>query len=445
MKLLLIQSPSVEDHTKERVYPIGIVILATIAKNLRHEVAVVDMNWEDDGYAAVKNALAGDDFDLVGISLRNIDPLANKNVSLVPPFLTVVSMVRALSPRSKLIVGGTAFSLFAKELMTLSKADFGLIGEGEIAFPKFLSAFPDLISDLPGLCYYENGRLRINHPRPMFDLKEYVSPDYSILPPDRYADINQYVPAIGVETRRGCPLKCAYCSYPMLQGTKIRCRPVKDIVDEIEVLFRDYGIRLFHLNDPVVNMPSEHLDAICREVLRRDLDIQWTGFFRENFLNEKNVKLYVKSGCNCFSLSPDGLSEKARVTLGKDLTEEELLRAARLLADTGVCSLYHFMVNVPGENEATVAESRRMIDTIYRIHEKSRSLGYVVLNHIRLLPETESTRIAVREGVIEAERSLLYPFYYNPQPYEDLRYELEIQNQKNNIFMWYGLREGETP
>ena len=131
--------------------------------------------------------------------------------------------------------------------------------------------------------------------------------------------------------------------------------------------------------------------------------------------------------------------------MGKDLTEEELLRAARLLADTGVCSLYHFMVNVPGENEATVAESRRMIDTIYRIHEKSRSLGYVVLNHIRLLPETESTRIAVREGVIEAERSLLYPFYYNPQPYEDLRYELEIQNQKNNIFMWYGLREGETP
>ena len=108
-------------------------------------------------------------------------------------------------PGQKLIVGGTAFSLFAKELMTLSKADFGLIGEGEIAFPKFLSAFPDLISDLPGLCYYENGRLRINHPRPMFDLKEYVSPDYSILPPDRYADINQYVPAIGVETRRGCP------------------------------------------------------------------------------------------------------------------------------------------------------------------------------------------------------------------------------------------------
>lgn len=55
---------------------------------------------------------------------------------------------------------------------------------------------------------------------------------------------------------------------------------MKDIVDEIEVLFRDYGIRLFQsLNDPVVNMPSEHLDAICREVLRRDLDIQWTGFF----------------------------------------------------------------------------------------------------------------------------------------------------------------------
>ena len=66
----------------------------------------------------------------------------------------------------------------------------------------------------------------------------------------------------------------------------------------------------------------------------------------------------------------------------------------------------------------------------------------MVLNHIRLLPETESTRIAVREGVIEAERSLLYPFYYNPQPYEDLRYELEIQNQKKQYFYVVWIERG---
>ncbi|MEE0775683.1 MAG: B12 lower ligand biosynthesis radical SAM protein BzaD [Bacillota bacterium] len=444
MKLLLIQSPSVEDHTKERVYPIGIVILATIAKNMGHDISIVDLNLEDDGFGTLKDSLTENSFDLVGISLRNIDPLGNKNVSLVPPFLTVMSMVRALSPQAKVIVGGTGFSLFAKELMELAKPDFGLVGEGEISFPKFLDAFPNVLPNLPGFCWFdENGVLRVNEPDPVFDLKDYISPDYRLLPPDRYAKINQYVPSVGVETRRGCPLTCAYCSYPIWQGRKIRCRPVKDIVDEIETLYNEYGIRMFHLNDPVVNMPREHLDEICQEVLRRNLKIQWTGFFRENLLDEECVKLYVESGCNCFSLSPDGLSEKARQVLRKNLTEDELFRTAHLLADSGVCSLYHFMVNVPGDDEETIAESRRVIDEIYRIHEKSRSLGYVVLNHIRLLPGTESTQAAVEQGFIDERRSLLYPLYYNPAPYQDLRYELEIQNQKNNTFMWYGLKEGK--
>lgn len=157
MNILLIQSPSVEDQTKERVYPIGIVILATIAKMEGHTVSLIDMNLKEDPYAAVKTAVKEKDYDLIGISLRNIDPLANKNVSLVPPFLTLISLLRTLTPQSKIIVGGTGFSLFPQELMERAKPDFGLIGEGEIAFPAFLQAFPETPKELAGLCYFDAG------------------------------------------------------------------------------------------------------------------------------------------------------------------------------------------------------------------------------------------------------------------------------------------------
>ena len=156
------------------------------------------------------------------------------------------------------------------------------------------------------------------------------------------------------------------------------------------------------------------------------------------------MALYAESGCNCFSLSPDGLSQKARDTLKKDLSEEDLLQAAKLIAETGVCSLYHFMVNVPGDSGETIEESKRMIDEIYRIHGKNKSLGYVVLNHIRLLPQTESTRAAEKEGVLDHDQSLLYPIYYNPKPYQNLRYELETQSQQRNTFMWYGIKEEKS-
>lgn len=445
MKILFIQSPSVEDQTKERVYPIGIVILATIAENSGHSVALIDMNLEEDPFAAVKSAVKTEAYDLIGISLRNIDPLGNKNVSLVPPFFTLISLLRTLTPHSKIIVGGTGFSLFPRELMEQARPDFGLIGEGEIAFPAFLQAFPETPQKLSGLCYFDDrGDLHLNAPIPIFDLKNYIFPNYRLLSPDRYAHINQYAPAIGVETRRGCPLKCAYCSYPLLQGKKIRCRPVNDIVDEIETLYKEYHIRIFHFNDPVVNMPSAHLDAICEEILRRNLKIQWTGFFRENNLNRENVSLYVRSGCNCFSLSPDGLSQAARNILKKDLSENDLYRAAELIAETGVCSLYHFMVNVPNENSKSIEESKKMINAIYCIHRKKKSIGYVVLNQIRLLPQTESTRQAIAEGVIEENQSLLYPLYYNPKPYQNLRYELEALCQRKNTFMWYDIKEKEN-
>ncbi|MEG1096735.1 MAG: B12 lower ligand biosynthesis radical SAM protein BzaD [Clostridiales bacterium] len=443
MKILMIQSPSVEDQTKERVYPLGISILGTIAQNHGDDVRIVDMNMEKDPFATIIEEIKKDT-DLVCISLRNIDPLANKNVSLVPPFITTISLIRAHKPNVKIIAGGTGFSLFAKDLMDIAPIDYGMVGEGEISFPLFLDSFENPPKDLPGLCYYENNTLIINEPEPVFSLDNYISPNYSLLPPTDYAKINQYVPAMGVETRRGCPLKCDYCSYPILQGKTIRCRPVYAIVDEIEKLYKDYNVRYFHFNDPVVNMPEKHLNAICEEILKRKLDIQWTGFFRENLLTKENLALYVKTGCNCFALSPDGLSAHARTVLKKDLTEAQLLNAAKLLADTGVCVLYHFMVNVPGETAESIKESKETMEKIYKIHEKSRSIGTVVLNQIRLLPKTGSAQAAIDEGAISKNDTLLYPLYYNPAPFQNLRYELEIINQKKNTFMWYQIDEGKT-
>lgn len=440
MKILMIQSPSVEDQSKERVYPLGLSILGAIAKKEGHDVRIVDMNMAEDPMGIVIKEIQ-EETDLVCISLRNIDPLANKNVSLVPPFVTLIEVLRSFRSDIKIIAGGTGFSLFAKDLMKIASLDYGLVGEGELSFPVFLQDINNPPKNLRGLCYYEKGELVINESETGFPLTEYISPDYSLLSPAPYTKINQYVPAMGVETRRGCPLKCAYCSYPQLQGCAIRCRPVKDIVDEMEVLYHDYGVVYFHFNDPVVNMPREHLNAICEEILNRGLKLSWTGFFRENLLSKEDVDLYVKSGCNCFALSPDGLSEHARKVLKKELSEEELLHTAKLLADTGVCTLYHFMVNVPGETEETIAESRAMIEKIYKIHEKSRSIGTVVLNHIRLLPSTKSVEDAIAEGAIDKEESLLYPLYYNPAPFQNLRYEMELLNQKKNTFMWYQIKE----
>ncbi|KJS17119.1 MAG: radical SAM protein [Peptococcaceae bacterium BRH_c4b] len=441
MRVLMVQTPSVEGFSQEKVYPIGIVTLATHLKMAGHVVELLDMNIEVDSFGSLKDKLLAYRPEVVGLSLRNIDPLANKTSSLVPPFVITVRLVAALLPRVWIVAGGTGFSLFPERLMSeLPEIHYGIVGEAETSFPALLASL-DNPPDLKGLCYRKGEKVLINPPSRDYDMTRYVVPSRELLATKLYEGINNYVPAIGIETKRGCPLNCTYCVYPQLQGKKLRCRQTDGVVDEIEFLHKEYGIKDFHFNDPVVNIPSGHLEEICREILRRKLRIAWSGFFREDHMDERNIRLFEEAGCNCFSFSPDGLCDESLQVLGKNLTEDDILMAATLAARTDVVTMYHFMVNVPGENSETIGKGLRLLERLYELHSLKRNLGTVVLNNIRILPGTPIAEIAGKEGVIRPETDLLYPVYYNPCPYETLRYRLETHHLHKNVFMWQKVGE----
>lgn len=439
MRVLMVQTPSVETFTSERVYPLGIVLLAGCLKRAEHEVEVIDLNLERDPYGALGEKLLDFRPHVVGLSLRNIDPLGNKATSLIPQFTVTVRLVAALLPEARLVVGGTGFSLFPERLMReLPELDYGIAGEAEQSFPALLESL-DHPPELPGLCRREGEVVRVNPPSDSFDMGGYIPPDRSIWNPGAYLEINSYAPAIGVETKRGCPFNCSYCVYPRLQGRRLRRRSPESVVAEVEYLYKEYGIKTFHFNDPVLNIPPGHLEGICREILKRKLHIRWDGFFREDHLDEENIALFEEAGCECFSFSPDGLCQEALDVLGKGETEEDILKAARLAAGRDVLSVYHFMVNVPGENEKTVEKGMHMLERIYELHTPKRNLGTIVLNNIRILPGTRIEEIARREGAITPDTDLLYPVYYNPRPYDALRYRLETFHFCKNVFMWKGV------
>ncbi|HEB02465.1 MAG TPA: B12 lower ligand biosynthesis radical SAM protein BzaD [Nitrospirae bacterium] len=437
MRVLFVQTPSVEGASSERVYPIGIVTLAGAILDKGHEASLLDMNLEPDGFSALKAALLDYSPDVVAFSLRNIDPLANKNTSLVIPFIAAVKMANSLAPKAKLVAGGTGFSLFAKRLMLeLPELDYGIRGEAEEGFPALLDSI-DSPANIAGLCYRKNGGVLLEPVSDGRDMNIYTPPQRDLLDPARYLSINSFVPAMGLETKRGCPLACSYCVYPELQGRTQRMRNPSDVVSEMEVLHKEYGVERFHFTDPVINLPAEHLDGICNELLKRKLKIKWDGFMREDRLTKKSVALYERAGCECFSFSPDGLSEHAMRVLKKGLSIEQVIRAAEMVSETGTLGVYHFMVHVPGENSDTVNESTATLERLYNIHARSKNLGTLVLNNIRILPGTDIEAEALKDGTITNETDLLYPVYYNPAPYDALRYKLETIHTVKNLFMWH--------
>ncbi|MBF0505213.1 MAG: B12 lower ligand biosynthesis radical SAM protein BzaD [Nitrospirae bacterium] len=440
MRVLFVQSPSVEGNCQEKVYPLGIVLLAGCLKETGHQVDIIDMNIETDPYGALKSRLMSYKPEVVGLSLRNIDPLGNKTASLIPPFLVTVRLVASVVPEARLIVGGTGFSLFPERLMQEApEIRFGIVGEAENSLPLLLASLENPPS-VPGLCLRRGGEIQVLSPSGSVDMTCYATPQRDFLDPSLFSGINSYMPSIGIESKRGCSFNCVYCVYPKIQGKRIRCRLPRSVVDEMERVNIDYGINRFHFTDPIVNFPEGHLEDICREILARRLKIKWDGFMREDHFTEKNASLYEKAGCECFSFSPDGLCQESLDTLDKRLSEKDVINAAGIAARTDVMSVYHFMVNVPGETKLTCERSSRFLEKIYDMHASKKNLGTVVLNNIRILPGTPMETLAREAGVTGPDTDLLYPTYYNPKPFETFRYRLETLHLCRNVFMWQGVR-----
>jgi putative variant cofactor biosynthesis B12-binding/radical SAM domain protein 1 len=438
MRILLLQALSVENPSAEKVYPLGLVLLATHILRSGHEVQVLDMNMEADPFGSLKERLLTFRPRVVCFSLRNLDPLGNKTSSLIPPFTAAVRLAAALLPEACLVAGGTGFSLFPARLMQeLPELHYGIVSEAEHSLPVLLAHLSNP-PPMPGLCRRDGSNIKVKPPATDFNMACYLQPSWDLLPPSLYAGANQYVPAVGIESKRGCPFTCAYCVYPALQGRMLRCRPPAQVAEEMAALQTQYRIERFHFTDPVLNIPAGHLEAICHEIIRRGLKIRWNGFFREDFLTEEQAALYAEAGCECFSFSPDGLCQEALDVLDKKLSEAEILRAARIAAGTGVLTVYHFMVNVPGETKKTCAKAERFIEQLFDIHSAKKNLGTIVLNNIRILPGTVMAARAGQDGVIEPGTDLLYPTYYNPPPFENLRYRLETLRQCRDVFMWTG-------
>jgi radical SAM superfamily enzyme YgiQ (UPF0313 family) len=267
--------------------------------------------------------------------------------------------------------------------------------------------------------------------------------DLESFSPLDYTHGNTYVAAMGIEGKRGCDLWCGYCLYPFLGGTNMRLRSPAFIVDEMEVLNKEYGIALFHFTDPVVNRPSDHFEHLCRELIARRLQADWTGFFREDSLTVENLALAQRAGLVALYFSGDALTDHGLKLLNKGLTKEAMLNASRLTAQSGILTMCHFLLNLPGETDDHVQEASRMLDSILDIHAPAGNLGAVIFNHVRLYPGAPMTQKLLTSGMLSPTTDLLYPVYHNPEKYAHLLHEFEARCHTAGVLSRLGMKRSQ--
>lgn len=439
MRLFLIQCPTSHLGHGEKVYPLGLSRLSALVP-AHYEKAFLDMNLHPDPWPILKEALSDFKPQVVALSFRNIDPLAGHQASYLSSLQTTATMVRCIVPDARILAGGPAFSMFAHRLMReIPEIDAGLVGEGEHVFPMVIAAdFSP--AKIGGLIYRQNGEIRQNPQAAPVPMDALVEPDTHAFPIASYSGQNAYVAAMGIEGKRGCDLACAYCLCPFLGGRHFRLRSTERIVDEMQRMKVEHGIKLFHFTDPVVNRPREKFRQLCQLLNKRKLDVAWTGFFREDDLDDDTAASARDSGLAAIYFSADALTVHGLELLNKRMTMTDILAAARITARRDILTVQHFLVNLPGEDQPShFDESRENLERLLEIHAPAANLGAVVLNTVRLYPQTPLTRQLIRRKMIPADQDFLYPVYYNPPATAHGLHRLESLCHRASVFSRLGL------
>ena len=231
--------------------------------------------------------------DLIGISVRNIDDQSLKETQFfLDRIAKVIGECRRLS-EAPIVLGGAGYSIYPQSALDYLAADMGIQGEGEIAFVHLLRQMEHNadISEVPGLYVAGKGLQRnraIAHNLDALPLPE-AGPAYL----HGYHGPEFWLP---VQTRRGCPMRCNYCSTGVIEGCLIRKRSPKEVIAWMKT-WVDFGYRRFYFVDNTFNLPPSYALALCDEISSTGLDISWRAIIYPARIDESLVKAVAAAGC----------------------------------------------------------------------------------------------------------------------------------------------------
>ena len=380
------------------VYPLGLSVMAAATASAGHAVRVRDALLSPDFYAGVASDIAGFQPDVIGLSLRNIDNVDSFTVEqhwTLDNLRGACAFVRRLTA-APLVLGGPGFSLMPGAVLAHCGADYGIAGEGEGAF---LALLADLEAGRPpakGMLSRRAASGTKGWGRAWDDCPLRA----------RYAETSGVV---CLQSKRGCPHKCAYCSYPILEGRRIRPRDPDEVADEILFLLRTTKFSELFFTDAVFNDPEGRWIELAEAMLRRGVRVPWTAFFQPHGLDKEQLSLCKATGLKALELGADAAADATLAGLGKHFDFAGVARSAELCRALDLPTAMYVMFCGPEETEQSLMEGARNLARF------SDSVVFAFLG-VRLYPGTPLHGRAVAEGVISGAESCLEPvFYHSPR------------------------------
>lgn len=383
------------------VYPLGISYLNThLSGEIPEiEIDVIDLMLICDEEYILRLKEFQPDF--VGISLRNIDDVnIYKKESFIEHYKKIITYTRKYS-KASVIIGGSGFSLYPKLLFETLEPDFGIFGEAEESLEKLLRVltYGGDHSKIEGLIFKKD-KITIANEKTNYFQSPVLSLDDNLI-----SFYWQNGGMLNIQTKRGCPYNCIYCTYPLIDGHKVRTLDPDQIVNTISDLFKTKKIDYFFFTDSIFNISNEFNYNLAERILAANLKIRWGAYFNFTNIDLKLLKTMKQAGLTHIEFGTDSLSETILQKSRKPFNVADVLRISKYCNQLEIDFAHFLILGGYGETDDTLNE------TFENSKKINRSVFFPFIG-MRIYPGTRLHEIAIEENVVKINDPLLEPIYY---------------------------------
>ncbi len=390
------------------VYPVGLAYIDGALRAAGQVTGVWDARISTE---TLEEALARFRPDFVGLSMRNIDNVQCHNPkSFIHELVGFCRRVRAAT-NAPLILGGSGFSVFPREIFQLGGIDYGIHGAGERTLVRLVAALragggEAALGAIAGLVFRgADGAVRAvpcNAEDTAFTTEPHHDPELM-----RAYLAQGSLP--GVQTQRGCPLHCCYCTYPLIEGSRSRFLGGERVVEELRRLSA-LGVKFVFFVDSVFNTRADHVAEVCEALIRADLNMEWECFLRPRGVTRELLQLMKRAGLSHIEFGSDSFADSVLGSYGKSFTFDDIRRASEEAHALGLHYSHFIIFGGPGETRASVEE------TLARARTLPGAFYFGTIG-MRIYPETPLWRQLAPEAQGETAADYLVEprFYLAPE------------------------------
>ncbi len=385
--------------------PLGVLYISSYIKKYSNaSVVIIDALRDNLTYDQIIETVNKENPDIIGIHC--LTAFYNQAVS-------ISKKIKEIQNKNYITyLGGVHPTFMPYTTLKDSKADFVVLGEGEIPLKKILDNNLNYhniqgvysINDLKDDEFQINGD-PVKKAETVMDLDSIPFPDWQMLPPDTYPHSPHAVIARGnpigiVMTSRGCPSRCTFCSSNNFYKG-IRQRSVSNVIEEVKYQINNLGIKELQFTDDNLTFNRNYIIELCNALLENNIKIDWStpNGVRADRVDKELLALMKKSGCYLIDFGIESANNQILKNIRKGETIEQIDNSINIAHEMGMITQGNFIFGLPGETKETMQETIN-----YAVKSKLDRAGFFAL---RLLPGSDLSRQLKEKYTLDYSHSFI--------------------------------------